>query len=216
MGETMTLGMRLDSLISQVDNLSPTQLYGLIVAATVGLCFILLGSGNVQDVQIVSHPPKSMSNSKLDKGPQPRWHIFRWINYLFIAAFLWSVATFAVNASTYLHNDSQGVLLRFLFGWSVFLCYFFGFFGISFVHDITDDDHQTMVNTHPPSVVPSSTASSLRYVPSLVLTVPCHICVAPINYRTKVGPFWSMSSINPPRMRCKDDAKKRKAKKFFL
>jgi hypothetical protein len=172
----MTMGMRLDSWISQIDNLSSTQLYGLIVAATVGLCFVLLGSGNVHDVEFPEQPTSANFIVKKDKtrqGPQPRWHIFRWINYMFIAAFLWSVGAFALNASTYLNHDSQGVLMQFLFGWSVFLCYFFGFFGISLIHDFTEDEQEEdgsiMVNNShvkkdsPPSAVPSM-VSSVRYV----------------------------------------------------
>ena len=152
----MTIGMRIDAWISQIDSLSSTQLYGLIVAATVGLCFVLLGTGNVQDVEIPVQPTKK---PKPLTGPQPRWHIFRWVNYLFIAAFLWSVFTFIANSGTYLHSDSQGVLLQFLVGWSVFLCYFFGFFGISLVHDITEEEEDTMAAATPSTKALSSSSS---------------------------------------------------------
>ena len=141
-----TLGMRVDSWLSQVDNLSSTQLYGLIVAATVGLCFVLLGSGQIQDVpfDVNDHAkPKKKTKSSSSGLPQPRWHIFRWVNYGFTAAFLSSVGYFILHSSRYLHQDSQGVLLQFLLGWSVFLCYFFGFFGISLVHDITEEEEET-------------------------------------------------------------------------
>jgi 4-amino-4-deoxy-L-arabinose transferase-like glycosyltransferase len=144
----MTLGMRVDYCMSQVDNLSSTQLYALIVAATVGLCFVLLGSGlpNPKDDDVPfdhakQQQPKKKVSSKASSGlPQPRWHIFRWVNYGFIAAFLFSVCYFILHSSRYLHQDSHAVLLQFLLGWSVFLCYFFGFFGISFVHDITEEE----------------------------------------------------------------------------
>jgi hypothetical protein len=137
-GTMPTIGMRLDAMISQVDNLSSTQLYGIIVAATVGLCVVLLGTGNHSNLDLhnqddlVKQPIKHVTPSM---GRQPRWHIFKWVNYLAVAAFLWSVCTFCLNASQYLHHESQGVLVQFLVGWSVFLLYFFGFFGVSFIHE---------------------------------------------------------------------------------
>jgi len=63
--------------------------------------------------------------------PEPRWHILRITNYVVATGFTLSVLQFASNASTYL-NDSTS-LLQFLMVWSLFLCYFFGFFGISFI-----------------------------------------------------------------------------------
>jgi hypothetical protein len=149
----ITIGMRLDDLVHQVsqvgshvDNLNSTQLYGLIVAATVGLCVVLLGTGNPAELEQQQPKPKSKWNNNMTNlkttGKQPRWHVFRWVNYLFVGAFLWSVATFLLNASQYLHHDSQGVLAQFLVGWSVFLCYFFGFFGISLVHQDIQENVQ--------------------------------------------------------------------------
>ena len=137
-----TIGMRLDAMIDQVDNLSSTQLYGIIVAATVGLCVVLLGTGhhhsnldlhNAKDDLGLKKP--IVTTATTSTGRQPRWHIFKWVNYLAVAAFLWSVCTFCLNASQYLHHESQGVLVQFLVGWSVFLLYFFGFFGVSFIHE---------------------------------------------------------------------------------
>lgn len=131
-------------MIDQIDNLSSTQLYGIIVAATVGLCVVLLGTGNSNlDLQqntaakddLVKKPAAASA-----PGRQPRWHIFKWVNYLAVAAFLWSVCTFCLNASHYLHHESQGVLVQFLVGWSVFLLYFFGFFGVSLIHEDIPND----------------------------------------------------------------------------
>jgi hypothetical protein len=141
MTDTMpTLGMRLDAMIAQMDNLSSTQLYGIIVAATVCLCVVLLGTGHSSNLDLQHNNNDSnkydlLKKPTVSKGRQPRWHIFKWINYLAVAAFLWSVCTFCLNASQYLHHESQGVLVQFLLGWSVFLMYFFGFFGVSFIHD---------------------------------------------------------------------------------
>lgn len=131
--------MQLDAMIAKIDSLPSTQLYGLIVAATVGLCVILLGTGN-SNLEMEQHlmKPKMVV---VNAGKQPNWHLFKMINYIAVAAFLYSVFIFCSNASQYLHHESQGVLAQFLVGWSVFLMYFFGFFGVSLVHeDIPADD----------------------------------------------------------------------------
>jgi hypothetical protein len=137
-----TIGMRLDAVLSHVDSLSSTQLYAVIVAATVTLCVFLLGTGsNIDNIEFKNNNNKNgddlktNNTKKTSSARQPRWHIFKWINYLAIAAFLSSVGVFCVNASQYLHHESQGVLVQFLVGWSVFLMYFFGFFGISLIHE---------------------------------------------------------------------------------
>lgn len=151
-GTMPTIGMRLDAMISQVDNLSSTQLYGIIVAATVGLCVVLLGTGNHSNLDL--HNKQNDKEDLIKKpviastpmGRQPRWHIFKWVNYLAVAAFLWSVCTFCLNASQYLHHESQGVLVQFLVGWSVFLLYFFGFFGVSFIHEDIKEEATAMTN----------------------------------------------------------------------
>jgi hypothetical protein len=140
-----TIGMRLDAMLALIDNLSSTQLYGIIVAATVGLCVVLLGTGNSNlDLQQQQQQPNDVLIKKraaVSKGRQPRWHIFKWVNYLAVVAFLWSVGTFCLNVSHYLHHESQGVLVQFLIGWSMFLLYFFGFFGVSLIHeDLPDED----------------------------------------------------------------------------
>jgi hypothetical protein len=147
-----TLGMQIDAVLDEIDSLSSTQLYAIIVAVTVVISFVLLGTHNAPDEVILTAPTSSSSttannssNSSPMKtkpaaaasaGPEPRWHIFRWINWLAMTAFVLSVMEFGWNASTYLHSTDNSVLFQFLVGWSVFLAYFFGFFGVSFVHDI--------------------------------------------------------------------------------
>jgi hypothetical protein len=162
-----TLGMRLDAMIDQIDNLSSTQLYGVIVAVTVGLCVVLLGTGSTH--LDFPQPPTENDNANAitkpvpvvgatTKGRQPRWHIFKWVNYLAVAAFLWSVCTFCLNASQYL--DSQGVLVKFLIGWSVFLLYFFGFFGVSLIHEDIPKEEPTT----PTTTASTAASASVRYV----------------------------------------------------
>jgi len=135
--ETMTIGMRLDAFVSQLDSLSPTQLYGVTVLSSIVLCFLLLNTGGLSHVdqhstqssQKTSTKPSSFS--KQGSEPQPKWYILNALNVIAAVTFIVSVVTFMSDASTYM-SDSFSIV-KFLAGWSVFLCYFFGFFGISFV-----------------------------------------------------------------------------------
>mmetsp|Transcript_2860 Transcript_2860/g.4615 ORF Transcript_2860/g.4615 Transcript_2860/m.4615 type:complete len:621 (-) Transcript_2860:153-2015(-) len=137
---TSTIGMKLDAFVSNLDSLPSTQLYGIIVGLTVLISFTLLAGGGGGVVDVVGVSPimvekKVSANSSA--GPQPKWFVLKWLNVIFVAAFLLSVIHFSWHAQTYLNDSSSS--LYFLVGWSLFLCYFFGFFGISFV-DITDED----------------------------------------------------------------------------
>jgi len=132
--------MKLDAFVSNLDSLPSTQLYGIIVGLTVLISFTLLAGGGGGVVDVVGVSPimvekKVSANSSA--GPQPKWFVLKWLNVIFVAAFLLSVIHFSWHAQTYLNDSSSS--LYFLVGWSLFLCYFFGFFGISFV-DITDED----------------------------------------------------------------------------
>jgi hypothetical protein len=130
LAEPVSLGMKLDAMLQQVDSLSSTTLYAVIVGFTVVISFLLLGSG-VQDVPQLSSSPTLKKASFASQGPQPKWFVLRWLNYAAIVGFCVSVLSFAMNAQTYMKDSS--VMFRFLIGWSLFLCYFFAFFGISFV-----------------------------------------------------------------------------------
>jgi hydroxymethylglutaryl-CoA reductase (NADPH) len=144
MSSMPTLGMQLDATIAKIDQLPSTQLYGLIVAVTVGLCVVLLGTGDSDFEMEQQRKKQNLTESNhlnkpkivvIDGVKQPRWHLFKWINYIAVAAFLCSVFIFCSNVSQYLHHESQGVLVQFLVGWSIFLMYFFGFFGVSLIHE---------------------------------------------------------------------------------
>jgi hypothetical protein len=131
MTEPASLGMKLDALLQQVDSLSSTTLYAVIVGITVVVSFLLLGSG-VQDVPPVhSVSPPALKKPLNSQGPQPKWFVLRWLNYAAMFGFAVSVLSFGMHAQTYMKDSSA--MVRFLVGWSLFLCYFFGFFGISFV-----------------------------------------------------------------------------------
>ncbi len=66
---------------------------------------------------------------------------------LVVVAFACSVAEFSLNATAY-WSDSN-VLCKFLIAWSLLLCYFFGFFGVMFVHDLEDAETTTTHVTTP-------------------------------------------------------------------
>jgi hypothetical protein len=128
-----TIGMRLDELLSQVDSLSSPQLYTLIVGLTVVISVLLLGSANTDDLKIQEETNKKKKAGGVFQkgGPEPKWHIFKWFNYAIALSFAYSVGDFYLHSATY--EDS---LWLFLLGWSVFLCYFFGFFGVSIVYEM--------------------------------------------------------------------------------
>jgi hypothetical protein len=128
---TQTIGMKLDALLSCLDSLPSTHLYALIVAVTVVISFSLLGSGGNQEEVCATHVSLPIQKKEPPSGPEPKWFVLKWLNYFAVATFMTSVVHFTWNAQAYLQDS--GYLLRFLIGWSLFLCYFFGFFGISFV-----------------------------------------------------------------------------------
>lgn len=152
--------------------LSSTQMYALIVGLTALISFKLLGtppemtasSGAAAVTSRAKASQRAIGERRAagtdtgtrkkksgigegdgaggDRGPEPKWHIFRYFNVGMAVAFAWSVVEFCTNASVYYYSSDY--LLLFLLGWSVFLCYFFGFFGVSFVYpDVADAaDHE--------------------------------------------------------------------------
>lgn len=163
----MTIGMKVDAVIEQLEDLSSTQLYALIVTATVIIAFYLLGSAQPTDISSVTAEledatSKSVgSSSKIVKptaGPEPRWHIFRWVNYVIVATFLCSLVYASLYFETVTGNTTQ--VLQILTFWSIFLCYFFGFFGVSFVHDMerngSSPSGSSAKSTTPSTIEPAS------------------------------------------------------------
>jgi hypothetical protein len=159
---TETVGMKLDAFLSGLDSMPSTQLYGIIVAVTVVISFSLLGSGGVQEEVRIVAPTETVPRKKLPlSGPQPKWFVLKWLNYVAVGAFLMSVAHFSWNAQTYLQDS--GSLLRFLVGWSLFLCYFFGFFGISFV----DTDELAMARYVVLCLMKQAMATFIQIIPKI-------------------------------------------------
>ena len=143
-----TVGQKIDSVSASLSTIefSTSQLYATTIILSLTFSFYLLNSGKgssalttINDNKDTSpvnslHKPKKQQLQK-SSSPEPKWHILKITNYVAATGFLLSVLKFASNASTYLNDSSS--LLQFLFVWSVFLCYFFGFFGISFL-DLDD------------------------------------------------------------------------------
>jgi hypothetical protein len=140
-----SLCMQLDEALDTLDSLSSTQLYGAIVGFTVIACWAILAMSGTADTPELPAPTGSVVTKTIHKGPEPRWHIFRWVNVFAVVVFAWSVADFSLNATTYWNDSDSNVLFQFLIGWSSLLCYFFGFFGVSFVHDL--EDAETVAET---------------------------------------------------------------------
>jgi len=146
-----TIGMRIDGIISFINDIPVT--YQLFL----GICFafscVVLNiptSTTTNDPQpnkaTISNtdPIKPRTNNNNNNGdePQPQWHILKLLNIAAVVGFVTSIGYFCCDASTFM-NDS-GSLLKFLACWSTFVCYFFAFFGISFVDDdvLTQDEQQ--------------------------------------------------------------------------
>lgn len=190
MGTVPTIGMRLDAMVAQIDQLPSTQLYGLIVAATVGLCTVLLGTGNsnlekqLQQNDDLKKPKASAAPVGVDRGKQPKWHLFKWINFVAVATFLYSVFLFCSNATQYLHHGSQGVLVQFLVGWSVFLMYFFGFFGVSFIHNDIPREAEEVIPSKPQSQPASGASKKTVHPPAACAPV----CSDPSSFKSKASP----------------------------
>jgi len=175
---TTTWGMRLDAFLSQmdstmvsIDNLSSTQLYGLIVVVTAVVSFSILGFGNneceydavgelhkapQQQTTTTNNNSSSSSkkNSSYNKRKEPKWFVLKYLNYVAALTFVASIGMFSWNAQAILKDPTT--LLQFLMGWSVFLCYFLGFFGISFV----DPDDLFASDNAAASVTTTTTSST--------------------------------------------------------
>ena len=98
------------------------------------------------DDELRAPPPRRSSKTKNNsdgRGPEPRWHIFKWVNYAALIVLVGTVVDFALNCHAYVSGEHGGeTLKKFLIGWSILLCYFFGFFGVSFVHDTMNEEEE--------------------------------------------------------------------------
>eukprot|EP00591_Stephanopyxis_turris_P003730 CAMPEP_0195524884 /NCGR_PEP_ID=MMETSP0794_2-20130614/24981_1 /TAXON_ID=515487 /ORGANISM="Stephanopyxis turris, Strain CCMP 815" /LENGTH=623 /DNA_ID=CAMNT_0040655205 /DNA_START=98 /DNA_END=1969 /DNA_ORIENTATION=+ len=155
--DMLTMGMRLDALISKAEALPSTVVYGILLLTSVAFSFIILNSGNPTTIPENSsrtgykNPiPTKQKIARSPNEPQPKWHILTLLNCAMVVGFLASVGKFASDATCYLNDTST--MLVFLIFWSVCLCYFFGFLGISFV-DPDDMIADSPSETNPQHIV---------------------------------------------------------------
>lgn len=212
-----TIGTRIDAVIASLESLphtNPEIIYATLIGASLIFSFLVLNSGGSSmatmlppegDADSLNKPTKiipkankkPVSTSTSDE-PQPKWHILRLTNYVVTFGFLFSVLQFASNASTYLEDSST--LLQYLVIWSVFMCYFFGFFGISFIE--LDDLGSEPRNQQHQVVHRQQMTNNERLVLSYILlcsppmrcilnsynVVPCFFCSYP---PTSISSAWN-------------------------
>ena len=156
--EPTTIGMRIDAVINAViasleslPHSNPEMLYASVIGASLLFSFLVLNSGGSSMALPDGGDADSLNKPKISKAkplplasdePQPKWHILRLTNYIVTFGFLLSVLKFASNATTYLDDSTS--LLQFVIIWSISMCYFFGFFGISFIEfdELENNDPQ--------------------------------------------------------------------------
>jgi len=162
----ITLGMRLDTLIDQINSLSPTQLYTVTVLSSLLACFLLLPKSPRVP------PPSQPISTKGTPTPEPKWYILNVLNGIAAISFIVSVIVFMSDASVYL-SDSFAIV-KFLCGWSVFLCYFFGFFGISFVDaEMLQEEEDDESPVAPTTKSKTSTSKSRIHPPAQSIHPVC-------------------------------------------
>lgn len=111
------------------------RLYVTLVGITLMVVTLLFvcDSAYSNRSKIISFPRPltDLSGSKRSSmvSREPRWHVFKWVNIIATSLFFLSVVDFARNYSDYGTSESSKHLMI----WSVFLCYFFSFFGISLI-----------------------------------------------------------------------------------
>ncbi|GAX16557.1 hydroxymethylglutaryl-CoA reductase (NADPH) [Fistulifera solaris] len=164
-----SLRLQLSNALSSCVSVSSNQLYGVIVGLTVFGCWGILSLAEQPELPELQTVVQRVQRKK--EGPEPKWHLFRWVNMLVVVAFACSVAEFSLNATAY---DSN-VLCKFLIAWSLLLCYFFGFFGVMFVHDLEDSETVTTPvsskssKIHPP-------ASSTPFCSDVIQSKQTQVC----------------------------------------
>lgn len=145
----LTIGMQLDSALSQLDSLSSPQLYSLIVLVTVLIATLVLGNAqpldeakvmmkNVTTTTATTTTTAKTTTTSSGGHREPRWYIFRLFNYGMLTAFGLSVVEFLWHADVYAKD--QTLLARVLLAWCLCLIYFFGFFGVYVVHSEVQEE----------------------------------------------------------------------------
>jgi hypothetical protein len=112
----------------------------------------------------------TISSKDRIKVAEPQWYIFKWVNVVAVTLFL-AVVVHLFVVQPYSHKGYHGAisdesiltwspLVQFLMAWSVFVCYCFGFFGVSLVHDLMQQHRPAEVPKVQPQEEPSHLVSS--------------------------------------------------------
>eukprot|EP00814_Leptocylindrus_danicus_P015990 CAMPEP_0116032666 /NCGR_PEP_ID=MMETSP0321-20121206/18312_1 /TAXON_ID=163516 /ORGANISM="Leptocylindrus danicus var. danicus, Strain B650" /LENGTH=651 /DNA_ID=CAMNT_0003508159 /DNA_START=572 /DNA_END=2527 /DNA_ORIENTATION=+ len=148
--DPMTIGTRLDALIASgaeyLNNASQAQVCATLFVSSVAFSFALLNCGKGAHGSSLDPTLKPLYKNTMEpiktkvKSPdgsrEPRWYIFKMLNYTAVATFSTSVLHFILYSDVYMNNDAQ--MMKLMGAWTLFVLYFFGFFGVSFVDT---DDH---------------------------------------------------------------------------
>jgi uncharacterized membrane protein len=194
--------MHIDAVIAHIQTASTTHLYATVIAVSLAFSFFLINSGgrssaleimNCDDgsESLKKHTPRKQRRPA--SAPEPKWHILKMTNYLVTTGFMLSVLQFASNASTYL-NDSTS-LFQFLSIWSISLCYFFGFFGISFIEldDFVDQPPSQQHQQPVVSQVAQPRKSHLRLVCVVFSAVSVLSVIWCLTHEIMYSPFLARS-----------------------
>ena len=165
-----TVGQQLDAFLEGLQNLDSTHKYLVAFATCLAVSFVVLnsGQGRYLDVKGKDHekaasqkkdlivandmPQKASATGKesvVSGGREPRWYIFKIMNYVLATSFLASVVHFLLNSEEYIMSNDHIKTLGAV--WTLFVLYFWGFFGVSFV-----DTDEHLEEEESPSSPPSS------------------------------------------------------------
>lgn len=140
-----TIGMRIDSIIAKFDSI-PHTYQAFVIICCVFAFWVLNSNPNPnsnattamtmikkQNKDNTTSTSTTTTSKNKKNEPQPKWHILKILNILSVIGLLFSFGWFACNTSSYLNGGDTHALMKIVGIWSAFLCYFFGFFGISFI-----------------------------------------------------------------------------------
>lgn len=202
--QSPTVGMQIDAFlegISRLESIPATHVFIAVIVISITFSFSLLNSGRGSSMAVaetnvereIIKPPKKKSETNSDE-PQPKWHILKMTNYVVTTVFLVSVIQFISDATAYL--NSSNALISFLVIWSVCLCYFFGFFGISFIEldDFVDQNvpagAQQIPTTSPQHLMPKANSRSEppRFIHVHPPATSAPVCADPTSFKKPTIP----------------------------
>ena len=201
--QSPTVGMQIDAFlegISHLESIPATHVFVAVIVISITFSFLLLNSGGGSSMAVdetnvekeVIKPPRKKSETNSDE-PQPKWHILKMTNYVVTTVFLVSVIQFISDATAYL--NSSNALISFLVIWSACLCYFFGFFGISFIEldDFVDQNVPARAQQIPTPPQHLMAKANCRLEPPRIIHVhppatTAPVCADPTSFKKPIVP----------------------------